>query len=127
MVDVSDIFYFFRSARGKGEFEAPGRGVGSVFFENPRRGGFCEGKGPRGWEGVCGELGNFGVGGGAKYFFSGSKRPPRKSKRVFVSQERVSGFPEKGADLRGSLGNFRGSLGDFRGSLGNFGEPLDCC
>ena len=38
----------------------------------------------------------------------------------FVSQERVSGFPEKGADLRGSPGNFRGSLGNFRGSLGNF-------
>ena len=37
-----------------------------------------------------------------------------------MSQERVSGFPEKGADLRGSLGNFQGSLGNFRGSLGNF-------
>ena len=37
-----------------------------------------------------------------------------------MSQERVSGFPEKGADLRGSLGNFRGSQGNFRGSLGNF-------
>ena len=44
--------------------------------------------------------------------------------QVFVSQERVSGFPEKGADLRGSLGNFRGTLGNFRGSLGNFrGNP----
>ena len=42
------------------------------------------------------------------------------SEKVFVSQERVSGFPEKGADLRGSLGNFWGSLGNFRGSLGNF-------
>ena len=37
-----------------------------------------------------------------------------------MSQERVSGFPEKGADLRGSLGNFPGSLGNFRGSLRNF-------
>ena len=35
-----------------------------------------------------------------------------------MSQERVSGFPEKGADLRGSLGNFRGSLGNFRGTSG---------
>ena len=34
-----------------------------------------------------------------------------------MSQERVSGFPEKGADLRGSLGNFRGSLGNFPGNL----------
>ena len=37
-----------------------------------------------------------------------------------MSQERVSGFPEKGADLRRSPGNFRGSPGNFRGSLGNF-------
>ena len=45
------------------------------------------------------------------------------SEKVSVSQERVSGFPEKGADLRGSpgtSGNFRGSLGNFRGSFGNF-------
>ena len=35
-----------------------------------------------------------------------------------MSQERVSGFPEKGADLRGSLGNFRGSFGNFRGTSG---------
>ena len=41
-----------------------------------------------------------------------------------MSQERVSGFPEKGADLWGGPGNFRGSLGNFRGSLGNFrGTP----
>ena len=33
------------------------------------------------------------------------------SEKVFVSQERVSGFP-------GSLGNFRGSLGNFRGTSG---------
>ena len=37
-----------------------------------------------------------------------------------MSQERVSGFPEKGADLRGSPGNFRGNPGNFRGTLGNF-------
>ena len=28
-----------------------------------------------------------------------------------MSQERVSGFPEKGADLRGSPENFQGSPG----------------
>ena len=45
-----------------------------------------------------------------------------------MSQERVSGFPEKGADLRGSPGNFRGSLGNFPGEVwGTSGEPLDCC
>ena len=44
---------------------AVGRGGGSVFFllENPRRGGGIseEGGGPRGQEGVCGELGVGGV------------------------------------------------------------------
>ena len=35
-----------------------------------------------------------------------------------MSQERLSGFSERGADLRGSPGNFRGSLGNFRGSFG---------
>ena len=41
-------------------------------------------------------------------------------REVLASQERVSGFPETGADLRGSPGNFRGSPGNFRGGLGNF-------
>ena len=46
------------------------------------------------------------------------------SEEVFASQERVSGFPEKGADLRGSPGNLWGSSGNFRGSLWNFrGTP----
>ena len=40
------------------------------------------------------------------------------SEKVVVSQERVSGLPDKGADLRGSLGNFRGSFGNFRGTSG---------
>ena len=58
--------------------------MGGSFFliENPRRGG---GGGPRGREGVCGELGNF-FGGGAKYFFSGPKRPPRN----FPSRLKIS-------------------------------------
>ena len=34
------------------------------------------------------------------------------SEKVFVSRERLSGFPEKGA------GNFRGSLGNFQGTSG---------
>ena len=71
-MDVSDILYFSCSGE-KGESEAPGKGGGSVFIENPRRGGggFQEGEGSSGREGVCGELGNFFWGGGAKYFFSG--------------------------------------------------------
>ena len=51
-------------------------------------------------------------------------RKPQESEKVFANQERVSGLPEKGADLRGSPGNFRGSPGNFRGSPGNFrGSP----
>ena len=46
------------------------------------------------------------------------------SEKVFASQERVSGFPEKGADLRGSLGNFRGSPGEVPGKSGKLpGNP----
>ena len=77
LVDVSDIFYFFGSGRGKGESEAPGRG-GAIFIEFRRKGGGFSrrGVGPRGGEGVCGELGNFGEG-GAKYFFLGLKCAPR--------------------------------------------------
>ena len=43
-----------------------------------------------------------------------------------MSQERVSGFPEKGADLRGSPG----TSGEVWGTSGEVwetsGEPLDC-
>ena len=39
-----------------------------------------------------------------------------------MSRQRVSGFPEKGADLQASPGNFRGSPENFRGSLGTSGE-----
>ena len=42
------------------------------------------------------------------------------SEKVFVSQERVSGFPEVFGLTSRKSGNFRGSLGNFRGSLGNF-------
>ena len=65
LVDVSDIFYFFFcSGRGKGQSEAAGRGRGRFFVENPRGGGLQEGEGPKGREGVCGELGILGGGGG---------------------------------------------------------------
>ena len=60
---------FFLSGRGKGESEVPGGEGFHFLLKIPGgEGGFQEG--PRGREGVCGELGNLG-GGGAKYFFSG--------------------------------------------------------
>ena len=46
------------------------------------------------------------------------------SGKVFASQERVSGFPEKGLNLRGSPGNFRGSPGELPGKFGKLpGNP----
>ena len=57
-----------------------GAGVGFL-TENPRRKGSPGrggGGGARGLEGVCEELG-----GGAKYFLSGPKCPPRKIRRDF--------------------------------------------
>ena len=71
LVDVSDIFYFFSSGGGR-----VGRGGRSIFIEIPRRGGgFEEGRG-------AGKVSaaNWGIwGGGAKYFFSGPKCPPRNA------------------------------------------------
>ena len=44
-----------------------------------------------------------------------------------MSQERVSGFPEKGADLRGSPGT-SGEVWETSGEVRETsGEPLDCC
>ena len=64
LVDASDIFNFFFSARGggRGKSEAARR-RGLVFIENPRRGGGV-------WEGVCSELGILEDGGG-NFFFRG--------------------------------------------------------
>ena len=88
-MDVSDFFIF--SARGgRGEFEAPGRGGGDRFLiENAKRGGFPGGEGPRGREGVCGELGNF-LGGGGLNIFSGPKCLP--SVNVIQSAKNVLGI-----------------------------------
>ena len=76
LVDVSDIFYYF--LLGEWEVEVRGReggGGGSVFIENPRRGGVFPGReGPRGRKGLqrIGELGE----GGCQIFFFGPKCPP---------------------------------------------------
>ena len=68
------FLFFFCLGRGKGESEAPGRGV-SVFIENPRR-VLQEGEGPRGREGVCVELR------GAKYFLFGDEMSTKTSKHL---------------------------------------------
>ena len=48
----------FCSGREKGSSRCQ-EGGDRFFIENPKGGGFQEGEGPRGREGVCGELGNF--------------------------------------------------------------------
>ena len=69
------FFCFSARGGGKGSRGAGGRwGIG-FFLKNPGEGGPPGREGPKGREGVCSELGNFG--GGAKYFFSGPKCPPR--------------------------------------------------
>ena len=63
-MDVSDIFYFFCSGKGR---ESPRRqeGVGGVdFLLKIPEGGCFQGGGPRGREGLCGKLENLGGGGG---------------------------------------------------------------
>ena len=63
LVDVSDIFSFF-SALGEGEGGVRGERRGEVgFLLKIPKGGGVRRRG-RGREGVCGELANFGGGGG---------------------------------------------------------------
>ena len=76
MADVSDIFYFFCLGREKGVGGRSEGGGVSIFIENPRRGGSPEGGGAEGPGGCLRRIGDLG-GGGAKYFFSGPKSPPR--------------------------------------------------
>ena len=73
------FYFFFCSGKGEGESEASGGGGVDFLLKIPGGGSPGEeGEGPRGWEGVCGELGHWGR--GAKYFFSGPKCPPRKGR-----------------------------------------------
>ena len=52
------FFVFFRSGKGQGESEAPGRGGVGFSIENPRGGRLPtrRGRGPRGREGICGDF-----------------------------------------------------------------------
>ena len=58
------FFLFFCSGGGRGSLRRREGGRGRFFLDNPRRGGLQEGEGPKGREGVCGELGNLRGGGG---------------------------------------------------------------
>ena len=63
-------FLFFSAREGEGGVRGARRGVGSVFGG----GGLQEEEGPGG---CLRRIGDFSLG-GAKYFFSGPKRPPSK-------------------------------------------------
>ena len=70
LVDVSNIFYFFLLGGGEGGVRGAGRGGGGDFLLKIPGGGVSRaggGRGARGRESVCGELG----GGGLNIFFRG--------------------------------------------------------
>ena len=66
------FFIFFGSGTGKGESEGTGSGGVDFLLKIPQGGGGGLQEGPRGREGVCGELGIFWGGGGElNIFFRG--------------------------------------------------------
>ena len=78
LVDVSDIFHFFCSGEWKGEFEAPGRGGGAIFYgKSQGGGGGLPGGWGRGGEGPGGCLRGIWVG-GLNIFF-GAEIPTKLS------------------------------------------------
>ena len=97
-MDVSDIFYFFLVGDG-GRGGVRGRREGgeiSFLLRIPERGGgLQEGEGPRGREGVCGELGNGRE--GLIIFFSGPKCPPSCGTFSHLKGGHLQSGKEKGA------------------------------
>ena len=101
-MDVSDIFIFFCSGRGKAEFEAPGGGRGFVFlFENPRGGGLSRSGArrvsPANW-------GIYGGGGGAlNFFFRGRHVHQARKMLTILPVSRANTLSSHGVENRGSL------------------------
>ena len=76
-------YFLFFSGRGGGRGSSRRREGGGIGFYWKSQGGWLPGReGPRGREGVCGELGSLG-GGGAKYFFFSG---PKCTQSVFYLQ-----------------------------------------
>ena len=97
-MDVSDIFYFSARGGGRGSPRCQGGEV-RFFIENPRGGGVSRREmGPRGREGVCGELGNW----GGVIFFGGPKCPPSLSiLSEFGENLKCLKFPVGGINVTG--------------------------
>ena len=121
------VLIFFGSGRG------PRGGGGSVFLENPRGGGLQEGEGPRGQEGVCGELGNWGGGGLIFFFFFrdrnahqdlyvcwGSFRSPKRVWGEFISV--VDPLLEKSSSKSWPCGQEMQYVHNFGGIQSGFGD-----
>ena len=97
------FLFFSAGGEGKGCPRRRGRGGRGLFFEIPGGGGSLwrvGGGGARGREGVCGGIVG---GGGAKFFFSGPKFPPRYDflKKNRVGHSRCEGVAER------NRGNYR--------------------
>ena len=73
------FFLFFLLGEGEGGVRGAGGGGGRFFIENPRV--LEEGEGPRGWEGVCSELG----GGGLNIFWVAEMSIKLESGNAFVT------------------------------------------
>ena len=84
LMDVSDIFYFFCSGKGKGSPSARREGRGRFFIEHPRRGGLPgEGAGAEGLEGVWRDFG----GEEGYFFFWGGRNSCQASRKELTGEE----------------------------------------
>ena len=73
LVDVSDIFNFFCSGEGRGSPSRQEEPETVFFLKIPGGGGFPGGGGGAGAKGCPRRIGEFGGGGGAKYFVFGAE------------------------------------------------------
>ena len=78
--------YFLIFLLGEWEFEAAWEGGGRILIENHRGGGLHEGERAEGPGGCLRRIGDFGGGGGSKYFFSGAEMSSKHSRRNYYSQ-----------------------------------------
>ena len=100
LIDVSDIFYFFWSGEGKGEYESQGWGGGRFSIENPKGGGLQERGGGQGAGKLSAVI--FFLGGGVNFFFRGRNahqgRLKQRDRRASADRHAILG-PDLGATM----------------------------